>query len=334
MSRSTIVMGTISIVVILAMTIIITQRQTSLSHSRSTKTTLTAVNDTLATALSLALADIRAELRVVTADIRSRSLMTPKVLSPSLPTAVSAAEPISAGAAAAAAAGAPVRDLPAPEKALREAQMRVNYTSVWMSPMEVNMLLRYLVSTTTYLEWGSGGSTTNFAQFAKEKSFSIEHNLDWCTRMRDTIRAHPFLTRLDYRCKNVSRGYRGWGTQSPEEGTYVSFQHYIDEIDHLGMTAFDFVLVDGRARVDCAIKALSYIRNDSVVALHDAERLWYTDNTTYRPVLEYYDMVDLVTGYKRQGLSVLRRKDSYYFLQGNHSAVQTILNRKYLLPDL
>lgn len=227
-----------------------------------------------------------------------------------------------------------VKPLPGSEHTLREMMIRVNYSDIWMSGMEVNMVLRHLANVNTYLEWGSGGSTSNFAQFAKVKAFSIEHNQPWCLKMASLIRSHALLSHVDYRCKSIPAGYMGWGKSDPfEEGNYKIFRSYVDEIDQLGISKVDFVLVDGRARVDCAIKALSYLDKKSVVVLHDAKRMNKpaSDRASYESVTKYYHIVDTVGGRGRQGVTVLQRRAEYDRLQGDHAAVQDILNKKYRL---
>lgn len=222
-----------------------------------------------------------------------------------------------------------VEALPDKEVTLRDAQLKVNYTKIMMSSKEVNMILRYVVNIRTYLEWGSGGSTSNFAQFASEKAFSIEHNKAWYEKMLPELSSHPLLTRLEYRLVHVPRGQKGWGqVHEFEEGTYIPFKDYVDEIERLKVANIDFVLIDGRARIDCAIKLLSFIRNDSIVVLHDSERL-KPGYQSYGPIGEYYDVLDSVGGMGRQGVAVMRRKSKYAHLQNDHQVVQSILDKKY-----
>jgi hypothetical protein len=56
----------------------------------------------------------------------------------------------------------------------------------------------------------------------------------------------------------------------------------------------DVVLVDGRARGDCALELLPYLRPDSLVFVHDwiPSRMGGTEQ--YDKALEYYDVLDKV----------------------------------------
>lgn len=216
-------------------------------------------------------------------------------------------------------------DLSEESDALRWRRSQVNYSDVWMSEIEIDVLLHHLGSVKTYLEWGSGGSTRNFAQFATQEAHSIEHDLDWCQEMqRSNLPSHVHV-----HCVPVQRGTNGWGKQSPfEEGTYSQFREYVDKIAELNVDLFDMVLVDGRARVAAAVKTLSYISGDSVVVLHDAERA-FSKKRGYQDVWKYFDNVDSVGGVDRQGLVVMRRKKKFDGLQGNHEEVQKILDKNY-----
>lgn len=219
--------------------------------------------------------------------------------------------------------------LPPAEFDLFAKKTSTNYSVIWMSPMEVNLVLRYLRGVRTYLEWGSGGSTHNFPQFASEVAVSIEHNQAWCNQVRARVAQNPRLAHLEYHCVPVARGHKGWGiTGEFEEGSYVAFREYIDKIDTAGHETYDFVLIDGRARRDAGVKALSYIKPTSVVALHDSSRFLYR-NSNYKELQQWYKVVDSCGGSGRQGIAIMRRKEAYNYLQGNHSAVQAMLNKHY-----
>lgn len=217
--------------------------------------------------------------------------------------------------------------LPHEELVLFEKKLQTNYSVVWMSPMEVNLVLRYMHGVKNYFEWGSGGSTFNFPQFASDSSVSVEHNEEWCQHVRETIAENESLQKLAYYCIPVPRGHMGWGVKNAfEEGTYPIFKKYIDQIDRAGHQRYDLILIDGRARVDAAIKALSYQDQQSVVVLHDAARIW---DRRYKEVLKYYSVKDTCGGDDRQGIAILKRKPEFRKLEKNHTAVQEILNEKY-----
>lgn len=69
-----------------------------------------------------------------------------------------------------------------------------------------------------------------------------------------------------YRC---CIGYiQGWAGGF-EEGTQEQFQEYIGALDRFGVSAFDRVLIDGRARAACAEYVLPYLAPGAIVFIHD-----------------------------------------------------------------
>lgn len=131
---------------------------------------------------------------------------------------------------------------------------------------------------------------------------------------------------VEVRCVSVPRGTGGWGRKSPfEEGDYRVFRQYIDEIEKIDQKKWDFVLIDGRARVAAAFKALSFLRDDSVVVLHDSWRLMHR----YRDIFTYYDKVAESWTVWNQGIAVLRRKRKFKNLEGRKDLVQEILDKMY-----
>ena len=130
-------------------------------------------------------------------------------------------------------------------------------------------ILKHLKPTFIMFEWGAGGSTTFFSYFVKIL-YSIEHENFWFV---NTINA-------------IEKEKRGniilYWVPAPEDN-YTTYVNKIDDLKHID---FDVVLIDGRARVECAKKLLGYIRDDCIVFLHDAER------KRYEEIFNYYTIID------------------------------------------
>lgn len=124
---------------------------------------------------------------------------------------------------------------------------------------------------------------------------------EWCLRMQEKLSIKGLSQRVTYTCAPVDRGTGGWGVSHAfEEGTYRVFKAYVDAVTALNESVFDVVLIDGRARVACALKVLPYLNDDSLVLLHDARR------EKYAPILNYYDPLGEVVG--TYGVRLFRRK--------------------------
>lgn len=208
------------------------------------------------------------------------------------------------------------------DNGLRSMQEKVNYTEVMMDPLEVDIILKAIKGRKSCLEWGSGGSTLNFPQFISGKVVSIEHDQEWCKTMPARLEKKNILN-VDFYCiKTIG--------QNDIEGTYATFKPYIDKINTLNESRWDFVLIDGRARVTASIRILSYIRSESAVIVHDFERIRSSGSRSYARILTYYDVVDRIGNSVKmdtgdRGIALLRRKTKYDYLEGNHQEVQKML---------
>ena len=210
--------------------------------------------------------------------------------------------------------------------------MNPNDIKAWMDQKEIDMVLKYLNQKpgSTMLEWGCGGSTLLFPKHVKTY-ISIEHNLDWYIDVQKAIQINN-LTNVGFYLVDIPKGvptkrenfYDKWHKEihmlsENERNTIPELDYclyprdkyvwldYIDVVDEIGIDKYDFVFIDGRARGDCAFKALQYIHDDSLVFIHD---FWGREE--YHAVLEYYDVVDSVKDTLRPpaGMTIvaLRRK--------------------------
>jgi len=121
------------------------------------------------------------------------------------------------------------------------------------------------------LEWGSGNSTIYFSSKLPDGSHwdSIEHNRDWALQVTRTIRQ---LGLADVQLHYVpnTRPFR----DGIDDGDYTSFKEYILFPTTL-KRQFDYVLVDGRARVECMLLGWEMLKSSGLLILHDAEREEY-----------------------------------------------------------
>lgn len=187
----------------------------------------------------------------------------------------------------------------------------VNREELWMPKIEADALIRRMANVRTYLEWGSGGSTINIAPLAKHRSVSIEHDGKWCEKVRTNLKDKP----IEYNCIPCTR-------VDKHDGRYSDFKPYVDRIDSLGEKQWDFVFIDGRARVACAVKALAYISDHSIVTIHDFQRTRHE----YSAILFFYDVIEKVHVPGQPGIAFLNRKPRFRAIQGNASAVQAIVD--------
>lgn len=168
----------------------------------------------------------------------------------------------------------------------------------WMDEKEKNIILKYLNSEVVMMEWGSGGSTLEFSKLVNQY-YSVEHNLDWFNQINPQS---PPNTKVYYRPS----------TKLPttyHQSEYVHYKSYIDIVDMINKK-FDVVLIDGRARRLCAYKIMSYLKENSIVIIHD----WCT-RPPYKCVLDYYDLIEKVDD-TPQTIAVFKLKNNWNNIKG------------------
>jgi predicted O-methyltransferase YrrM len=146
-----------------------------------------------------------------------------------------------------------------------EKVLRRPLSKPWMKYREIRIIEDILRSLKPRraLEWGCGFGTRHFAGLLPKEGewISVEHDTEWAERIRG-LRLQP-RTRI----YTIPPERRSW---TDADGTYADFRTYVDFPGLLG--EFDFVLVDGRARIDCLRRAHSLLSPRGVAILHDANR--------------------------------------------------------------
>ena len=134
------------------------------------------------------------------------------------------------------------------------------------------------------LEWGSGYGTMYFPELleAGAKWTAVEHNREWAEKVLE-MNKRPNVSIF-----HVEPNASKW-TDPDNDGAYADLKDYIEFPERLGK--LDFILVDGRARIECMKKAQSLLSEKGVLVLHDANRTYYHntfDLFRYRVFFENY----------------------------------------------
>jgi len=146
----------------------------------------------------------------------------------------------------------------------------------WFCHGSVRLLKRALTPDMTGFEWGSGRSTEFFARRAAHL-VSVEHESKWFRRVEARMNAAGLAhkTTLLYRPPAPNGAKPGlrpclWRIlnltpRKPELGAYF------DVILDWPETSFDFISIDGRARVECAANAISRLKPGGLLILDNSE---------------------------------------------------------------
>jgi len=127
---------------------------------------------------------------------------------------------------------------------------------------EQEFFLKHLKPHMRVLEWGSGASTSAIAPHVREL-VSIENNSEWHEKVKATL---PDNVTLCYVPANSE--------PKPEydDGTFEDFRDYVEhplQFVQQDAARFDFIFIDGRARVACAqmCKQVGHVK--TIVFIHD-----------------------------------------------------------------
>lgn len=148
-----------------------------------------------------------------------------------------------------------------------------------MHQSEIDMIISYLKPTHKMFEWGCGGSALYFSKYVNLYR-SVEHNIQWYEKIRPLINNNTELYHVD----------------NQEEYT-----NYINHISNFA-DIYDAILIDGRERVRCAIKAKKYLTTTGVLFVHD-----FFNRPRYDPIFEFYELINEVKN-TEQTLAVFKIK--------------------------
>ncbi|MDD5358381.1 MAG: hypothetical protein PHX80_04490 [Candidatus Nanoarchaeia archaeon] len=131
---------------------------------------------------------------------------------------------------------------------------------------EIDFLMSHINSETDVLEWGSGGSTIEISKICHSIN-SIEHDFEWVKKVSAELRKIKNSRNDDiyFRVHYVSRD----SEEDPgDDGTLENYLYYVKNPLSIAKK-FDIILIDGRARVECAKVAVDYLKPGGFIFIHD-----------------------------------------------------------------
>ena len=160
----------------------------------------------------------------------------------------------------------------------------------WMAFEAIAGLEELLRPEDLLFEYGSGGSTLFFARRVA-KVVSVEHETSFCSVVSRRL-AEEGIENVEYHCvppepdRSAAAGDPGRFGSTNAACRRMSFERYVTVLDSREEGSFDWIVVDGRARVDCVRHAMAPLRPGGVLVL---------DNSN-RP--QYAPAIDLLEGWK------------------------------------
>ncbi len=154
---------------------------------------------------------------------------------------------------------------------------------------EKELLKRYISSSKKYLEFGLGGSTIFTLINSEAKITSVDTNVAWINFMKKyKIIKQSIPDRL--KIVHIDIGpTKSWGfpVNNDHQDKFEDFSKKIFEIQK--DEKYDFILVDGRFRVACALQAvINQLDNQELfIGVHD-----YSLRTEYSILEKFMDIVE------------------------------------------
>lgn len=123
-------------------------------------------------------------------------------------------------------------------------------------------------------EWGSGASTVWLARRSGSVT-TVEHDGAWADTVRDLLGPH---TGVDLRTVAgvPTRGSSGEARSQKAGHEDLDFRAYVDVIDEVG-GLFDVIVIDGRAREECLLRAVHHLAADGIIVFDNVERRRYRE---------------------------------------------------------
>lgn len=156
--------------------------------------------------------------------------------------------------------------------AIHNLDEMVNLDLPWWTFDAIEFIDRFLSerSQPIVYEWGSGASTYWISKRASSVT-SIEHHEFWYNKVIEKTSPNVSLhliPAINSDVENIAIGSKKAGYFKADFTNYVS---HIDESE----TLYDLIVVDGRSRENCLLKAIKHLKSDGVILFDNSERKRY-----------------------------------------------------------
>jgi hypothetical protein len=174
--------------------------------------------------------------------------------------------------------------------------LKVNYKvtklfypiSPWTTVASIQTFGKILKPHMIGFEYGSGFSTLFFARQMKHMT-SIEHNPEWYRLVSEKFKALG-IANVDYHLIPIQEKkeelaksfsfYNDYHLSPSDFQIRTEYTNYFKAILKYPDAHFDFIMVDGRARVECCLLAIPKLKSGGFFVLDNSDR------TRYRPVFK------------------------------------------------
>lgn len=151
----------------------------------------------------------------------------------------------------------------------------------WLAPDAIE-ILKALLNGGHGLEYGSGRSTVFFAGLLDQLD-SVEHHEGWYQKVKtllsdkqiENTTLHFVPPNEDVNLPKLSSEQQVFMGENEYPVKDEVFNDYIQVLDRFTDSSLDFILVDGRARKSCCMKAIDKLAPGGLLVLDNSERQRY-----------------------------------------------------------
>ena len=156
----------------------------------------------------------------------------------------------------------------------------VQNNSPWLSPASIEILDAILKPSMMGFEFGSGRSTL-FTAKRINHLVSLEHDPTWFKMVQQQLTSSG-QKNVEYHLIEQTKASKPelirqrWDDFVVGPTPATCYVQYYSLIDQYPDESFDFILVDGRARTECAMHAEPKLKKGGIIILDNSERLRYS----------------------------------------------------------
>jgi hypothetical protein len=168
----------------------------------------------------------------------------------------------------------------------------------WTTQASIKTFRKILTKDMIGFEYGSGNSTMFFAKHLKHLT-SVEHNQEWFKLVRENLQKLD-LVNVDYHFIPMEKKenkeysfYQDYTLTVRDFQIRTEYHDYFSFIKKYPDNHFDFIIVDGRARVECCLNAIPKLKSNGIFVLDNSDRDRYKPVFT---VLKEWKHVTTTTG--------------------------------------
>lgn len=173
-----------------------------------------------------------------------------------------------------------------------------NPRTPWTAQAAVAIFKSLLTKDMVGLEYGSGNSTLFLAARLKHL-VSIEHDEGWFEKTRKNL-SELNLTNVEYVLIQpgpiTKPEYSFWDEHELDEREFTvraEYTHYFSYVRKFPNDHFDIIMIDGRARIECALNAIPKLKPGGIFVLDNSDRKRYR---TIFKVLSGWKSITTTTG--------------------------------------